>query len=63
MDADDFLFSQEDAQQRIDAAANPEEQQAALGFCDAAEAFQIDAFELNAIANFREATQTSCLSG
>ncbi len=55
--ADEFVFLQEDAQQLIDTAAYPAEQQAALGVHDAADAFQIDAFELNAIANFREATQ------
>ncbi len=55
--ADDFVFLQEDAQQLIDAAAGQQQQQAAFDEHDAAEVFQIDDFELNAIVNVREATQ------
>lgn len=54
--ADDFVFSlQEDAHRLIDAASGPVEQQSALGACDAAEAFDLDAFELNAIVDVRAA--------
>jgi hypothetical protein len=54
--AHDFVFSlQEDAQRLIDAAAGPAERQSALGADDAVEAFDIDAFELNAIVDVRAA--------
>jgi hypothetical protein len=52
-----LMILQEDAQQLIDAAAGQQQQQAAFDEHDAAEVFQIDDFELNAIVNVREATQ------
>jgi hypothetical protein len=54
--AHDIVFSlQEDAQRLIDAAAGPAEQRSALGANDSAEAFDINAFELNAIVDINVA--------
>ena len=55
--ADDFVFSQDDAQRLIDAAA-PAKQHAALGV-NADEAFDLDAFELNAIVDVKKAKQAT----
>ena len=56
--ADDFVFSQHDAQ-RLIRAAGPAEQHAALGVSAAAEAFDLDAFELNAIVDVKKAKQAT----
>lgn len=54
--AHEFVFSlQEDAQRLLDAATGTAEQQSALSPHDAAEAFDIDAFELDAIVDVRAA--------